>query len=155
MARLKGFIKEQCMELYILCRNWISCISSTKWWNHQKINTPSLVHWESKATSSDSLVKNRTQDSNQQQPGQSLWRSCRRTMSPNTPQHFDRATLRLKKSVQCWLPWTILHSHRTSTPLNIYEALEDPESQAFCDITRSFVETVKWCWDSMSRQDLL
>ena len=37
-----------------------------------------------------------------------------RIMTPNTPPHFARTTLRPKKTKESWLSWTFLHSHLTS-----------------------------------------
>lgn len=56
-------------------------------------------------------------------PSASLWRTiltAASTMTPNTPQSFATTTRRPKRSRECWLSWTFLHSQLTSILLKIY-----------------------------------
>lgn len=72
-----------------------------------------------------------------------LWKALRKGLvlqQDNEPKHTSKLWHNYLKTKESWRSRTVLYSHLNSAPFNIYGALEDGESQAICDITRSFVE---------------
>ena len=84
-----------------------------KWSHHQKINTSNLVHSERKAASSHKQSAVRRLSCSWPEPYGTNRSGCRPRLHP------DRGEAPLL-TPESWLSWTVLHSHRTSTPLSIY-----------------------------------
>ena len=78
-----------------------------------------------------------------------LWRrihSAARWMNPNK---LDRTPWRPKKTKKSNRSWTFLHSHLTSTPLNIIGATWRQAKHSVTSLESSWT-TVKYCFDSWS-----